>query len=87
MQSVVQELEQKTLTYWRLSSQFNLRAFYGITAMDGLKDCNDIVYGTSPQRPIRHSMYRLRGEIIVGTTIQPDQILKSKVIHAKFNRG
>lgn len=66
MQSTREELEQKTLAYWKLSQIWNGRRQVEVTTGDAMEMCSTILARTSIYRPVFHSVDGLLQEIIKG---------------------
>lgn len=65
MQSVAEELENKTLIYWSISQAFN-RGSSSVRTDTAIEVCNNLRYGMNPARPIVRVSTSLLGHIIEG---------------------
>jgi len=61
-----EELQGKTLTYWRLSSLVRGKHDMDISCGQALEICNAIYYETAPDRPIRKLINNIQNAIIHG---------------------
>lgn len=66
MLSTVQELENNTRLYWRISQAFNLQT-ERIATSDAMDLVVELKYGMNPQRPICRRSCTLLNDIIQGT--------------------
>jgi hypothetical protein len=66
MQSVADELEEKTKQYWIISSVWNQRLDFRYSTENAIQDCVNLESLTSPHRPLHFRSARLLEEIIEG---------------------
>ena len=67
MLTIAEELKQKTLAYWKLSSIWNGRRNVNLATEDAMRICNKICEMTSPDRPLHYQTFYLKTEIIEGS--------------------
>lgn len=66
MQTLANELLDKTQTYWRLSRAWNGRSKEEIATDVAITVSNDTIFGTNQARPIVKAFQSLLDEVIAG---------------------
>lgn len=66
MQTLANELLDKTQTYWRLSRAWNGRSKEEIATDVAIAVSNDTIFGTNQTRPIVKAFQSLLDEVIAG---------------------
>lgn len=79
MQTIAQEIEQKTMNYWHISQAMNNRSEISIVTGDAIVMCNDNLLYTNPSRPIWRCTNLILDEIIKGEAARKPE--ESKVIN------
>lgn len=64
--TVAQDIETKTLNFWRVSLAWNNRSPVEILTGEAICCCTDNLKYTNPSRPIAHSTRKLLRELIQG---------------------
>ncbi len=80
--SIVEELNQKTLAYWKLSSIWNRRIQVDVETGTALEICSEVLETTNYHRPIAKRFDSLLDELIKGEgrILPPAKLLEFRSI-------
>ena len=83
MQTIAQELLQKTQAYWNLSSVWNNRIKADVPTGEAIELCSTIIQQTNLNRPLSYRIEGLLDAIVLGEETTTKQEAKIVILKAR----